>query len=390
MATSHWWQRCSTLITSQNPFKEVLNNLSQFFVRSEVVESSDTQVAAAPRAKSNLFCSDSGFAEPTIATPLATSASQPIVTIQSSNLFRRYKTVSKEEKQSELSAGRRIRKPVKLPEDFDEMQPLKEYLLHFERCSLINGWTDEEKAMFLAASLRGESRKLLSGSTESEGRQYAKIVERLQLPFGVEKQAELHQARLLNRRLSEDESLQMLATDIRSMVDLAYQDLFTPAQDRFAVQHFINALSDKDDRLYLRREKASTLDVALSLTRELESLGLLDSSNSLGQADTKVKAIETEQTQLQTEVYGLKHKIEERQHQLEAQANIIAQLHQFLAKQRQPQGPVRGGWECWICGENGNNAPDTEQDRNLPSLREIGEGCPQGPWRMPVQSLTRV
>jgi len=46
--------------------------------------------------------------------------------------------------------------------------------------------------MFLAASLRVESRKLLSGLTESEGRQYAKIVERLQLRFGVEKQAELH------------------------------------------------------------------------------------------------------------------------------------------------------------------------------------------------------
>ena len=40
--------------------------------------------------------------------------------------------------------------------------------------------------MFLAASLRGESRKLLSGLTESEGRQYAKIVERLQLRFGAE------------------------------------------------------------------------------------------------------------------------------------------------------------------------------------------------------------
>ena len=59
--------------------------------------------------------------------------------------------------------------------------------------------------MSLAVSLRGESRKLLSGLTESDGRQYAKIVERLQLRFGVEKQAELHQARLLNRRQFEGE-----------------------------------------------------------------------------------------------------------------------------------------------------------------------------------------
>ena len=247
-------------------------------------------------------------------------------------------TVSKDEKSSELSADRRIRKPVKLPEGFDGKQPLKEYLFHFERCSLINGWTDEEKATFLAASVCGES-----GLTESKGRQYAKIVERLQLRFGVEKQAQLHQARLLNRRQFEGESLQMLATDIRSMVDLAYQDLGTPVQERFAVQHFIDALSDKDDGLYLRRENPSTLDDALSLARELESLRLLDSNNSLRQADTKVRAIETEQTHLQTEGDGLKHKIEEQQHKLEAQANIIAQLHQFLAKQQQPQGPPGEG-----------------------------------------------
>ena len=86
----------------------------------------------------------------------------------------------------------------------------------------------------------------------------------------------------------------MLATDIRSVVDLAYQDLGTPVQERFAVQHFIDALSDQDDRLYLRRGKPSTLDVALSLARELESLRLLDISNSLRQADSKVRAIETE------------------------------------------------------------------------------------------------
>ena len=135
--------------------------------------------------------------------------------------------------------------------------------------------------MFLAASLSGKSRKyLLSGLPESECRQYAKIVERLQLRFGVEKQAELHQARLLNRRQLEGESLQMLATDIHSMVDLTYQDLGVPVQERFSVEHFIDALSEKDDRLYLRREEPGTLDKAFSLARELESLRLLDSNNS--------------------------------------------------------------------------------------------------------------
>ena len=79
-----------------------------------------------------------------------------------------------------ISGDRKIKKPVKLPEDSDGKQPLKEYLMHFEHCAIINDWNEEQ------ASLHCDSRILLTGVTA--GRQYSKIVERLQLRFGVEKQ----------------------------------------------------------------------------------------------------------------------------------------------------------------------------------------------------------
>ena len=91
--------------------------------------------------------------------------------------------------QESAAADRKIKKPVKLPEDFDGKQPLKEYMMHFELCAIVNGWNEEDKAMFLTASLCGDSRKLLGRLTELECKQYSKIVERLQLRFGVKKQA---------------------------------------------------------------------------------------------------------------------------------------------------------------------------------------------------------
>ena len=106
--------------------------------------------------------------------------------------------------------------------------------------------------------------------------------------------------------------------NIRSMVDLAYQELGVAVQERFAVQHFIDALYDKDDRLYLRREKPETLDQALSLARELESLRVLDNNNSFRRADCKVRAMETERMQLQIKVDELKRQIDYQQQQLEA------------------------------------------------------------------------
>ena len=171
---------------------------------------------------------------------------------------------------------RKFLKPVKNPADYDGTQLLRDYLKHFERCSVVNGWNKEDAAVFLAASLRGQVKKVLNGMSDSDCRNYAKIVDKLKLRFGVEKQRELHQARLHNRCQQEIESVQALSADIRSMSTFAYQDLSPGTKERFAVQHFIDTSKDRDDRLRLRRDKPRTMDEALSLACELETFRLSD------------------------------------------------------------------------------------------------------------------
>ena len=77
--------------------------------------------------------------------------------------------------------------------------------------------------------------------------------------------------RLHSHRQQENESVQALTGYIRSMSSLAYQDLSPDTQERFAIQHFIDAIKDKDDRLRLRRDKPRTTDEALLLACELEA-----------------------------------------------------------------------------------------------------------------------
>ena len=110
---------------------------------------------------------------------------------------------------------------TRLHADYDGTQWLRDYLKHFEHCSVVNGWNQEEAALFLAAGLRGEAQKVLNGMSDSDCRNYAKIVDKLELRFGVEKQRELHQVRLHNRHQLENESVQALAADIRSLSSLA-------------------------------------------------------------------------------------------------------------------------------------------------------------------------
>ena len=75
--------------------------------------------------------------------------------------------------------------------------------------------------MFVAASLRGEPQKVLTGMSDNDYRSYSKIVDKLELRFCVEGQRELYQARLHSRRQQGNESIQALAADIGSMAKLA-------------------------------------------------------------------------------------------------------------------------------------------------------------------------
>ena len=83
MASSHLWQRSSIPAKPGNLFKQDLQDLSLFLVRSEVGGSPEITVAEIPRAKSaNPFRSDrdSGFAETSawatspVSSPLASSS----------------------------------------------------------------------------------------------------------------------------------------------------------------------------------------------------------------------------------------------------------------------------------------------------------------------------
>ena len=92
----------------------------------------------------------------------------------------------------------------------------------------------------------------------------------------LKKSASYTKARLHNRRQQENEGVQALSADIRSMSTFAFQDLSSDTQERFAVKHFIDSVKDRDDRLRLWRDKSCAMDKALSLACELETFHLLD------------------------------------------------------------------------------------------------------------------
>ena len=131
------------------------------------------------------------------ANPFA-SPLDPSVNISSgSHRFHYAKTFESESQQDTYSTYlfthcQKFHKLIKNPADYDGTRSLSDYLKHFERCSVVNGWSQEEAALLLAARLREEAQKVLNGMSDSDCRNYAKIVDKLEVRCGVEKHCDLH------------------------------------------------------------------------------------------------------------------------------------------------------------------------------------------------------
>lgn len=127
------------------------------------------------------------------ANPFASPLDPSVNITSASHRFHHAKPFESESQQDTYSTYlfthcQKFNKPIKNPADYDGTRSLSDYLKHFERCSVVNGWSQEEAALLLAARLREEAQKVLNGMSDSECRNYAKIVDKLEVRcelFGV-------------------------------------------------------------------------------------------------------------------------------------------------------------------------------------------------------------
>lgn len=93
---------------------------------------------------------------------------------------------------------------------------------------------------------------------------------KLEFPFDAEKLSELHPVTLHNNSHWETKVFKLLL-----QISGLHPDWPLDTQERFALQHFIDAIKDQDDRLRLLRDIPHTLDEALLLAYELWAISSL-------------------------------------------------------------------------------------------------------------------
>jgi hypothetical protein len=159
----------------------------------------------------------------------------------------------------EKASGRKEKRVM----DYGGEPDVDNYLSQFNLIAEYNGWTDREKAIALAASLKGNARLVLPTDGLARTITFEQLCERLRESFGPVRQSSYHITALnaVTRRVRE--TVRALVDRLRPMARLAYPNIEDLAQrEKLLIEPFIGALTDMEQRLFVRNRMPFTLKEA--------------------------------------------------------------------------------------------------------------------------------
>ena len=175
---------------------------------------------------------------------------------------------------SGTSASVSQNRPVVMPESFAALdsEEWDSWISHFEGCAVINGWSNERKAQFLAVRIRGAALLQLQSLATGMRENYATLKEALREKFVPKEWVELHKAEFRARHREREEKLPDLASSLRRLVSQAYPEAVPDLQDSLAKDQFIDAVEDREIQMKLQESCPKTLDEAVSRALQIEAM----------------------------------------------------------------------------------------------------------------------
>ncbi|CAG2188437.1 unnamed protein product [Mytilus edulis] len=159
----------------------------------------------------------------------------------------------------------------KKPALFDGEGNWEDYLVQFELIAAINKWSDLEKALELATSLRGTAQSILTDLRPEIRTNFLRLTTALASRFQPENQAEMYRAQMKSRIRGRTEQIPVLGQDIKRLVRLAYPSAPIEVREHLARDCFIDSLNDADMEWAIFQAKAKNIDNAIQVALEYEA-----------------------------------------------------------------------------------------------------------------------
>lgn len=156
------------------------------------------------------------------------------------------------------------------PATYDGTGHWSDYKAHFDACAEINGWTEKEKGLYLAVSLRGQAQGVF-GNLATKSCKYDELTKALEERFAPPNQTELYRVQLKERRQRASETLTELGQHIWRLTNLAYATAPVDVRETLAKEQFIDCLHNSDMRLRIKKARPKSLNEAVRHAVELEA-----------------------------------------------------------------------------------------------------------------------
>ena len=232
------------------------------------------------------------------------------------------------------------------PDPYDGSEDWDSYQGHFECCATLGGWSEREKALTLAALLRGQARSFYMGLGRIEKANYLTLTYHLQQRFGRQSRHEVHWLSKFDARFrNPEESAASLADDLLLLARKAYPGLDDRSITKLAMQQFYKSLEPELKWRCIERDCRSLAE-AVELVDTYEIV--------MNQKDVKRRTVRgVHQSVSKNDVTV--HDDEERKRTTNAEYIVLQQILERLevlerdTKKNSEQAPLTRRRQCYVC-----------------------------------------
>ena len=265
-------------------------------------------------------------------------------------------------------------KNIVKPAPYDGKGPWIDYKSHFDACAQINEWSQKEKGLYLAVSLRGQAQGVL-GNLPLELRQnYKELIKSLEERFSPSNQTELYRTQLRERRQKAIETLPELGQDVRRLANLAYPTAPNEVRETLAKEQFIDALIDVDMRLRIKQARPVNLNDAVRHAVELEAFNKAEIKKTEGKGYLRV-ASETfdSNSNISETLKSMQKTLTNLQNEVKSLKSSTPARPEYRNNSKQNLGS--SDYKCYVCGKSGHmkrNCPQRPRVQNSASSPKRG------------------
>ncbi|KAK7480222.1 hypothetical protein BaRGS_00028498, partial [Batillaria attramentaria] len=270
----------------QNLFRDVRRNLSREGYRSQPRQNRrwpDFSPARADRQAATTrqpFRHEEFGAEEEVSDGEMDEGQVP--TVINSRRRQPYEGRSTEERERSYRRPESSHKRLQLkPEHYDGSDDFESYIDQFECCAHLGGWSEREKALALAASLKGQARRFYVSLGVEAKHDYQLLTFQLEQRFGSGSRHGIYwKTQFENKIRQPGESISAFTDELLLLTTKAYPHLDSYTQQHLAMQQFFKSL-DPELRLKCIENNCQTLREAKEIVDVYETVMQMKTLRSL-------------------------------------------------------------------------------------------------------------